>query len=210
MAARVVEACSTLNTADLSSQHMKLVEIHAALLWLWPALVAKLIEEDWTVDVTRKHVGQFQKLESPPSWVDAAAVATALLAGLANASDVGRFEKIAAQCEKTLRVGGDDAERLIQSLWDTIKQHRPSSLSEVEEICVAIEDEQRGLVRVRRQGDLLRVKREEEIRARPPAPAGRGLESSQRRPRAVPPILCGDTHACRVTAAKFQRPPSAL
>src|SRR5262249_30095455 len=39
----------------------------------------------------------------------------------------------------------------------------------------------------------------------PPVPTGRRLESSQRRPRAVPPILCADTHACRVTAAKFQR-----
>ena len=39
----------------------------------------------------------------------------------------------------------------------------------------------------------------------PPAPTGLRLESSQRRTRAVPPILCADTHACQVTAAKFQR-----
>ena len=40
-------------------------------------------------------------------------------------------------------------------------------------------------------------------RAWPPAPAGRCLESSRRRPRAVLPIFCGDTHACQVTAASF-------
>ena len=40
-------------------------------------------------------------------------------------------------------------------------------------------------------------------RAWPPAPAGRCLESSRRRPRAVLTIFCGDTHACQVTAASF-------
>ena len=41
-----------------------------------------------------------------------------------------------------------------------------------------------------------------------PAPAGRCLESSQRRPREVPPISCKDTRACWFTAVKFQRPTS--
>src|SRR6516164_8631501 len=38
-----------------------------------------------------------------------------------------------------------------------------------------------------------------------PAPAGRCLESSQRRPREVPPISCKDTRACWFTAVKFQQ-----
>jgi protein gp37/ParB-like chromosome segregation protein Spo0J len=155
-----------VHNGNLADHFSQLVAIHAAPEWLWPALAAKLIEENWTVDVTRKHVAQFQKTDSPPSWVDAAALATALLAGLAQAADVGRFEKIAERRAKTLRDGEADAERLVQSLWERLKQRRPSSVSEIEEICVGIEDEQRELIRVRRQGDLLRAKRDEEIRAR--------------------------------------------
>jgi len=39
---------------DLNDCHRALAEIHSAPKWLWPALVAALIEHDWTVEAARK------------------------------------------------------------------------------------------------------------------------------------------------------------
>ena len=149
----------------------QLAEIHAAPTWLWSALVEAMLpnKEDakgWTVEATQKQVGRFTKLEAPPDWIDATEFAKLLLEGKAKSSDIGRFEKMAAKCEETLRRGGDDADRLAAQLWRTIRRRRPKLISELEAICVAIESEQRELINMRRQGDLLRVRREDEVRAR--------------------------------------------
>ena len=164
-------ACPHLGTPDLADRWRHLAEIHAAPAWLWSALVEAMLPnkddpKGWTVEATQKQVGRFTKLPAPPQWVDATEFAKLLLESKAKASDIGRFEKIAAECEETLRRAGDDADRLVAQLWRTIKQRRPKLISELEAICVAIESEQRELVHVRRQGDLLRVKREDEITAR--------------------------------------------
>jgi len=169
-AARVAEAVAHVRH-DLSDQFRTLVEIHAAPQWLWPALVAAMLPnkenpKGWTVESTQKQVGRFSKLEAPPEWVDATEFAKLLLEGKAKASDIARFEKMAAKSEETLRRGRDDADRLIAEQWKAIKKRRPKLISELEAICVAIESEQQELIRMRRQGDLLRVRREDEVRAR--------------------------------------------
>ena len=52
-AARVAQAVPDIGHATPFSQ---LIEIHAALKWLWAALVEAMIEHEWTVEQTRGQV----------------------------------------------------------------------------------------------------------------------------------------------------------
>jgi hypothetical protein len=45
----VATAVDGVFNGNLSDHYMKLVEIHAATPWLWSALVAALIEGQWTL-----------------------------------------------------------------------------------------------------------------------------------------------------------------
>ena len=42
---------------DAEDNWSSLTQIHAAPQWLWPALVAKMLEGQWTVATTRQMVG---------------------------------------------------------------------------------------------------------------------------------------------------------
>ncbi len=50
---------------DLSKQFLTLVEIHAAPEWLWSALVAAMVESEWSVEQTRKQVARFKGAPEP-------------------------------------------------------------------------------------------------------------------------------------------------
>lgn len=52
---------------NLSSQFKALVEIHAAPVWLWHALVSSLVEHGWTVEATRKAVQKVKDTATPVS-----------------------------------------------------------------------------------------------------------------------------------------------
>jgi hypothetical protein len=43
-----------------------LAELHAAVPWLWPALVLRLIREDWNVDAACSHAGRLKDVPEPP------------------------------------------------------------------------------------------------------------------------------------------------
>lgn len=47
-------------------------KIHVALSLLWPALVAKLLEDSLTVEATRRTVSEYKEIGYPPEWIDAA------------------------------------------------------------------------------------------------------------------------------------------
>jgi hypothetical protein len=70
-AAAVAERVITdISNNDLQERWSALAAIHPAKEWLWSALVTQLLAEGWTVDVTRRRIKPFQKLNAPPDWVD--------------------------------------------------------------------------------------------------------------------------------------------
>lgn len=87
------EVFARANTdADLSDKTRHLAEIHAAPSWLWSALVARLIEKEWSVDVTRKAVKALSDLPEVPEWADAGSFATHMVSGDFLVSDFRKLE----------------------------------------------------------------------------------------------------------------------
>jgi hypothetical protein len=52
-AARVASSCMGGNLAKVASCTRHLAELHAAASWLWPALVGRMTQRNWTVDQAR-------------------------------------------------------------------------------------------------------------------------------------------------------------
>jgi ParB/RepB/Spo0J family partition protein len=79
-----------------------LVAIHAARPWLWPGLVAKAVEQSWTVDVARREVALFKGLpERPPSWA-ADDFIEAVLSGNMTPRDIQKITEAIAEAKKTI------------------------------------------------------------------------------------------------------------
>jgi protein gp37 len=108
-------------------QWRNLAEIHAAPEWLWPAMVARMIEGEWTVATTRQMVANYKGAGPPPDWCNAEAIANALLIGQLSLPDLDRLYSYPE------RVNITDAD-LKQSLMDALRTTRPSRLSEVQAI----------------------------------------------------------------------------
>jgi hypothetical protein len=53
---------------QLARRWQHLAAVHAAPRWLWPALVAGLLEDGWTVEDARKNAQKFKGVEAPPEW----------------------------------------------------------------------------------------------------------------------------------------------
>ena len=164
-AAEVIEAVPHMRN-DLTGYFRHLTEIHAAPRWLWPALVSALVTNEWTVEATRKAVSVLKDIAEPPEWSDRAVIAHAVISGALKPSEVARFGSAVEKTTDALTKGKDDAERLAAELVSRLAAKRPEKLSEVSEICIAIEHEQAALIKERQQADLLRTKRDEEIAAR--------------------------------------------
>lgn len=155
-----------IDILDVCDTWMALATIHPAPEWLWPALVTQLHTEHWTVDVTRSHVKPFQKLDAPPVWSDTNIIATALVGETLKPADIPRFSSIASASIAKIHQAGEDADRFVQILDERLLAAHPSKLSQVTSVCQAVEQEQVDLVKERKQADLFRVRREEEIAAR--------------------------------------------
>lgn len=67
-------------------------ELDAAPKWLWPALVAKMLEGEWTIATTKQMVANVKGVEPPPSWTDEAQIAVNLLAGQLSVNDLPKFQ----------------------------------------------------------------------------------------------------------------------
>lgn len=55
--AKGIPPCRHIPTESARGRWLCLAEIHAAPHWAWPAVVEKLLEEEWPVEATRKQVG---------------------------------------------------------------------------------------------------------------------------------------------------------
>jgi protein gp37 len=163
-AARVVTDVG--NADGLSDRWCQLDELHAASRWLWPALVARLIAEDWTVRDTRQAAQKFKDIAEPLDWADRETLAGAIVRETMKLGDYRQFFTIAEKTASNIAKLGEDAERLTGELYKRLAGKRPSTVSAVQAICLAVEAEQRALIEQRQQADFARTKREEEIVAR--------------------------------------------
>lgn len=140
-AARVAQSVPIDGCGDLSPFTTHLSEIHGAPSWLWPALVARLVAEGWTVEVTRKNVKRLTGIEAPPTWADGPAIADLLVDGGMQPSEL-------AKMVATLTAPGldDDIARLMMSGIDSgPSRPKPSRLSEV--------------IRLRQEAEAVQVER---------------------------------------------------
>lgn len=77
---------------DARDSWRNLAEIHAAPRWLWAALVEKMIEDEWTVQVTREKVGKVKEvIKELPSWIDENALAKNIVNNSVKVGDIGRM-----------------------------------------------------------------------------------------------------------------------
>jgi hypothetical protein len=130
-AARVANTCRDIAT-NLADWFSPLVEIHAAPGWLWPALVAAMAAEKWTVARTREQIERLKGLpDEMPGWADEKFV-EGLVSGVVPIRDVGRCEGCFERTiEETIRIHQEIAE--LQGLEPPSKDD--IALSFWEEIC---------------------------------------------------------------------------
>lgn len=105
----------------------QLAELKQAPDWLWSAMVARMIEGEWTVATTRQMVGTFKEAPQPPNWCDANTVAAAILTGQLSVPDLGRMAKFPEQAN----VRDDD---LRKGMMKALHKARPGRLSDVQDI----------------------------------------------------------------------------
>ena len=168
-AAKVASVCSNVTTQSLSDIWLSLSVIHVAPEWLWPELVATVLEDPekpLTVERTRDLVRSLKDVEAPPHWSDQAEIAGMLVAGKLRPKEVAEFATMVEERIARLTHNDEDVERFIAVLQERLTAAQPRMLSEVSTVCLEVEEEQMALVREREQRDLFRRKRDEEVRAR--------------------------------------------
>lgn len=165
-AAEVAAKWSGTGPDKLRDCWSSLSEVHAASAWLWQALVDRLLSDGWGYDTARREAQKLKEVAEPPEWADVAKLAERVVAGEIKPNEVKQFSQKLEIAERNLNQGKDDAERLAGELRKRLSLKRPSLLSEVATLCNAVEQEQQALIRERQQQDLLRTKRDEEVRAR--------------------------------------------
>lgn len=151
---------------DFADRWQQLCVIHAAPGWLRPALVGRLIADEWTVDTTRKAAQRCKEIAEPLDWADRDALANAIVRETMKPSE---YRQLFATVEKTVAnivKQGEDAERLTGEIYKRLVGKKPSTVSAVQAICLAVENEQRTLIQQRQQEDWDRTRRQEEIVAR--------------------------------------------
>jgi len=145
--------------------------------------------EGWTVEETRHRVKPFYNLHVPPEWTQIPDVAEALVAGTLKPPQVVRFSVLRESCEDRIQRAKEDAERFLALLAQRLEAATPGKLSDVETICLGVEQEQQALIQERRQADLFRTRQEEEIAARIARLRGFGARIPQRDLTPVAPLV---------------------
>lgn len=137
----------------------QLAEIHAAPKWLWRAMVETMLNNSWTVAVTREQVAKFKDVGDVPSWAMADEIARGLLSGAINKTEVAKLAATVSQA----RVTDQD---LIKSLQTEIGEKRPSRLSQVQAIVATWEDEQAKRDNAKRAAELAKQRADEAAQER--------------------------------------------
>lgn len=154
---------SVTHMGDATSDDFRhLAEIHAAPRWLWSALVAALIDKEWSVDSTRNAVKKVSGADEPPAWADAEKIAERLVDGTVSASDVAKFAKAVEQAKQELAAGILQADELTAELDEALEKSKPSRLSDIGEACRVVLDKQSDLIRAAKQAEVDVQRKQEE------------------------------------------------
>ena len=140
-AAVVFAACPHVGTSAAKEGWRNLAEIHAAPEWLWPALVARMVEGAWTVATTREHVAAVKSAGEPPPWADPDVLASSLAVGILRPSDLPRF----AAAVETAKVRDEAPDFLRRELLRELDSAKPGRLSDVQAIVAVYEKLQSDL-----------------------------------------------------------------
>lgn len=127
---------------DLSDYFRHLTEIHAAPAWLWPALVASLVEDGGTVEAVRRDVAKLKDAPTPPEWADSAKVASAVIAGEMKVAEIGRMAEWVDRAAAAITRAELDAAEHIAALKERLDKDRPSRLDRVMNICNGVVEAQ--------------------------------------------------------------------
>lgn len=145
--------------ADIRDSWRNLAEIHAAPQWLWAAMVARMLEGQWTVATTRQTVGNYKGLADPPEWADLGKIASNLLAGQLSVNDLPRFRG-------RLDTAAVKDEDLTAAMRDELQSTAPSLLSEVQQIISGYEGQQADRDATKRKEEAEQQQQQEEAQQR--------------------------------------------
>lgn len=147
------------NFAGIKDKWSCLAEIKQSPEWIWPALVAQMIEGEWTVATTRQMVGHYKSAEQPPEWCDAEAIAKSLLSGQLSIPDLAKLYSY----PERVNVIDDD---IRQAMWDDLRKARTSRLSDVQDIANAHEQQQAARLAEQRKAEAEAQRQQEEAKQR--------------------------------------------
>ena len=136
-----------------------LAEIHAAPKWLWPAMVETMLQNSWTVAVTREQVAKYKDIGDVPEWANAKGIAQGIMSGAINKTEVGRLSVTVNQAKVS------DAD-LVKNMHNEIISTKPVRLSQVQSIVATWEDEQAKRDNAKRAEALAKQKAEEDAQER--------------------------------------------
>lgn len=143
-AASVMEACAGAGTG-LSDYFSHLTEIHAAPRWLWPALVEKIVadpERPLSFNDTRRLVADHKSIPEPLPWLDAAAIARALVSDEMREGEITKIGAAWERAHSAIEKAAFNADRHRAALDAALAKDRPARLAQVLEICKAVLDAQ--------------------------------------------------------------------
>jgi ParB/RepB/Spo0J family partition protein len=141
LAARVAEAVAHVRH-DLSGYFRHLTEIHPAPRWLWSALVEKLVADDLTVNDTRRLVAVYKNVAEPLPWLDAPAVARALVSEEMREGEITKIGEAWEKAHSAIEKAAFNAGRHKAALDEALARARPARLARVLEVCKSVLDAQ--------------------------------------------------------------------
>lgn len=159
---RVLASVLHMKHADAQDNWRNLAEIHAAPNWLWKALVAEMLEQSWTVAITRKRVANVKDAKAPPEWTNQEAIASAFVAGQVTLTALNAFARIIPEAG----VRNDDADKLLDTLLANLKKAKPETLSAAQQIAASATSEQARRDSAKRAVEIAKQRAGEEAQAR--------------------------------------------
>jgi protein gp37/ParB-like chromosome segregation protein Spo0J len=162
-AARVAKVSTdVLTLQELVPYARQLAELHAAPDWCWPALVARLVADGWTIDAAKAQVKRLAgapKDGELPRWIHREKLAEAMVSGAAKPN------VLAAMMQAVDRAKLVDAD-LKAALSELLSRAKPSRLSEVQGIIGELESEQAKREAAERERKRKKQQEKEEAEAR--------------------------------------------
>lgn len=152
-------------TSALQDAWRCLAEVHVASPWLWPAIVTQLLTEQWGIDATRRAVRPLRDIPEPCYLLDGEAIATAVVTGAMPPGDVA---KMASTIDHVYNVLGPPVSDNIvyNELNRRLQAERPATLSALQAICHAIEQESAAARARDREAQIAAQQRTEVLHAR--------------------------------------------